>query len=104
MTKTEKSRSSVAAPERDGSTQNTGVPCGTQGYSSTFSTGLQGKLALKPKEAAPLLGVGVNRIYELCHRADFPAIRVGAGYIIPVDALQHWLCAQAGTTAETMNR
>jgi excisionase family DNA binding protein len=103
MTKTEKSRSSVAAPERDGCTQNTAVPCEPGIYFSTFPAGLQGKLALKPKEAAPLLGVGVNKIYELCHRADFPAIRVGAGYIIPVDALQHWLCSQAGPTAETMN-
>lgn len=53
-------------------------------------------LALKPKEAAPLIGVGVNAIYNLCHRTDFPAIKVGSGYIIPTDALRNWLNEQSG--------
>ena len=53
-------------------------------------------LALKPKQAAKLIGVGTNAIYTLCHRADFPAIKVGSGYIIPTDALRNWLLRQAG--------
>lgn len=52
-------------------------------------------LALKPKQAAKLMGIGTNAIYNLCHRADFPAIKVGAGYIIPTDALRNWLLRQA---------
>lgn len=95
MMKTEKSRSSVAAPERDTSAQNVVTGFEAQGDCSIFGAGLQGRLALKPREAAPLIGVGVNRIYELCHRADFPAIRVGTGFIIPVEALQRWLTNQA---------
>ena len=62
--------------------------------SITLPPELQGRLALRPREAAPLIGVGYNKIYELCHRADFPAISMGAGYVIPVDALRRWLNAQ----------
>ncbi len=61
-----------------------------------IAAGLQGRLALKPKEAAQLIGVGNNTIYQLCHREDFPAIKVGAGIIIPVDGLLRWLDQQAG--------
>lgn len=96
MTNTGKSRSSVAAPERDESTQNTASTVYEAQFDSTMTgLGLQGRLALKPKEAAPLIGVGNNTIYQLCHRADFPAIKVGAGIIIPVDALRQWLNNQA---------
>ena len=52
-------------------------------------------MALKPKLAAKLMGIGTNAIYNLCHRADFPTIKVGAGYIIPTDALRNWLLRQA---------
>lgn len=96
MMNTEKSRSSVAAPERDESTQNTVDTVYEAQFDSTMiAAGLQGRLALKPREAAPLIGVGNNMIYQLCHRADFPAIKVGAGIIIPVDALRQWLNNQA---------
>ena len=63
---------------------------------TTLGAELQGRLALTPREAAPLIGVGFNKIYALCHRKDFPAIRVGQNYIIPVDALRNWLNTQAG--------
>lgn len=96
MMNTEKSRSSVEAPEREQmDSQNAATPCETQFDSTMIAAGLQGRLALKPKEAAPLIGVGNNMIYQLCHRADFPAIKVGAGIIIPVDALRQWLNNQA---------
>lgn len=95
MMKAEKSRSSVAAPERDTSAQNTFTGFEAQGDCSIFGVGLQGRLALKPREVAPLIGVGNNMIYTLCHRADFPAVKVGSGYIIPVEALQRWLTNQA---------
>lgn len=41
------------------------------------------------------MGIGTNAIYNLCHQADFPAIKVGSGYIIPTDALRNWLLRQA---------
>ena len=52
-------------------------------------------LVLKPKQAAKLMGIGTNAIYNLCHRADFPASKVGSGYIIPTDTLRKWLLRQA---------
>lgn len=93
---TEKARSDVATIETGKSTQNTvGTVYDAQFDSTMIAAGLQGRLALKPREAAPLIGVGNNMIYQLCHRADFPAIKVGAGIIIPVDALRQWLNNQA---------
>jgi excisionase family DNA binding protein len=96
--KTKKSAPSIDAPDREKMNEQPFPKArNVQTYSAILPEGLQGRMALKPKEAAPLMGVGVNTIYELCHREDFPSIRMGGGYIIPVDALQHWLCAQAGT-------
>lgn len=93
---TEKARSDVATIETGKSAQNTVDTVYEAQFDSTMiAAGLQGRLALKPREAAPLIGVGNNTIYQLCHRADFPAIKVGAGIIIPVDALRQWLNNQA---------
>ena len=49
------------------------------------------KLAINVKEAAKLLGIGVNSMYDLVHREDFPVIKVGARLIIPLDAFHHWV-------------
>lgn len=96
MTNTKKSRSNAATLERAESTQNiisTGFEA--QFNSTMIAAGLQGRLALKPTEAARMLGIGRNAIYNLCHRADFPAVRVGSSLIVPVDALRRWLDDQA---------
>lgn len=96
MTSTKNARPSVAALERGKSAQTVvGTRFEAQFDSTTFGAGLQGRLALKPVEVAQLLGIGRNATYSLCHRADFPAIRVGASLIIPVDALRRWLDDQA---------
>lgn len=87
----------------DGVSIGTGLSVSTGGaMDSAYSDSimlppeLQGRLALRPREAAPLIGVGNNRIYELCHREDFPAIHLsGNQIIIPVHALQQWLNEQA---------
>jgi len=97
MTITEKARSDAANIETGMSAQNT-VGTGFEAQSDyiRLPEELQGRLALRPREAAPLIGVGVNRMYELCNRADFPAVHIGANsIIIPVDALRRWLDAQA---------
>lgn len=96
MKTVEKSHSSVAAPERDTSAQNVVTGFEAQGDCSIFGAGLQGRLAVKPKEAARLLGIGVNAVYELCHRSDFPVVRVGNSMIVPLDGLRRWLDRQAG--------
>ena len=54
------------------------------------------KLVYTVKEAAEVLGVGANTMYELIHRADFPKVPVGARWKIPKQALSDWLMQQAG--------
>ena len=58
---------------------------------------LAGRLALRPRELARVLGVGVNAAYQLVHRKDFPAVRVGSSFVIPVSELRRWLREQTGT-------
>lgn len=98
MTGTEETRSGVAAQEREVDQRNKAECLALQSLvrdnDITLGGPLQGRIALRPKEAAPLIGVGVNRIYELCHRTDFPSIRVGNSFVIPVDALCRWLDRQ----------
>lgn len=54
------------------------------------------KLALRPDDLCPLLGISRPIAYELCKRQDFPAIRVSdRRIIIPIDALNRWLEKQA---------
>ncbi len=58
------------------------------------------KLALSPDELCPLLGISRPVAYELCKRADFPAIRISPRrIIIPLDALQRWLDQEAAGKA-----
>lgn len=99
MNAKEKARSSAATPERAmDSIKSAGcaaLQSTVQSHDTMPDVDFQGRIALRPKEAAPLIGVGVNRIYQLCHQADFPSVRVGSSFIIPVDALCRWLDTQA---------
>lgn len=55
------------------------------------------KRAIDVDELAEALGISKPTAYELCNRADFPAIRVTTRrIIIPVDGLQRWLEEQSG--------
>ena len=49
------------------------------------------KLAINVKEAAKLLGIGMNSMYDLVHREDFPVIQVGTRLVIPLDAFRRWV-------------
>ena len=53
------------------------------------------RLALKPPEAAALIGVSLPVMYQLCKRADFPAVRLGRAIIIPKAGLEAWLEREA---------
>ena len=53
------------------------------------------RLTVTAKEAAGMLGVGANSMYEIIHRPNFPAIRVGRRYIIPIEPLKRWIEATA---------
>lgn len=56
------------------------------------------KLAFSVSELAKALGVSKPVAYELCRRADFPAIRVSdRRIIIPAEALENWLENNGGS-------
>ena len=48
-------------------------------------------IALKPEEAARLLGVGRSLMYRMIAAGELPTIRVGADHRVPVDALKKWV-------------
>lgn len=49
------------------------------------------RLAITVKEAAQMLGIGMNRMYDLVHREDFPVIQVGTRLVIPLDPFRCWV-------------
>lgn len=53
------------------------------------------KIALNPREAAEISGLGEKLIRQLCHRDDFPAFKVGRCIHIPAREFQDWLGKQA---------
>lgn len=54
------------------------------------------RLTLSVTEAAEVLGVSRPTIYQLIHRRDFPAFKVGARTLISRERLAAWVEAQAG--------
>ena len=53
------------------------------------------RLALSVSEAAEALGLSRPMVYELMHRPDFPAFRVGRRTLISRSGLERWIEAQA---------
>lgn len=52
------------------------------------------KLSLSPKEAAEVLGVGVNTIYKLLKEDDFPSYMVSGKYYVYKKGLEDWVLRQ----------
>lgn len=48
-------------------------------------------LVLAPKDVKHVMGIGTNRAYDLFHRHDFPAVKVGNGLRVGRDAFRNWL-------------
>lgn len=59
-----------------------------------------GSLTYKPKEAAKVVGVSPPVMYDLCKRADFPAIHIGRAIVIPKASLERWLEEKASERAK----
>lgn len=53
------------------------------------------KMTLTPEEAAKQLGISMPIMYRLCNRKDFPTVRIGRRFVIPVASLEKWLEDQA---------
>ena len=49
------------------------------------------RLALRPKEAAASLGIGVRLLWELTNRGEIPSLKLGRCTVYPVHVLQKWL-------------
>lgn len=54
----------------------------------------EGRLTLSVAEAAKELGICSRNVYNLCHRADFPTVRIGQRVRISRAGLAEWVRAQ----------
>lgn len=54
------------------------------------------KLTLSVAEAAQMLGISAPKAYELTHRADFPAFRIGNRTLVNRRLLEKWVDREAG--------
>lgn len=48
-------------------------------------------LILTVREVAGALNIGTAVAYSLCHRRDFPALRIGRVIRVPRESLRRWL-------------
>ncbi len=53
-------------------------------------------LALRPREAASALGIGVRKLWEITadRTSDIPHVRFGTAVVYPVRELTEWLAGQ----------
>ena len=56
---------------------------------------LDGRLALRPVEAAAALGISERKLRDLLPR--LPHVRLDGGVVLPVDQLRKWLADRAET-------
>lgn len=49
------------------------------------------KLTYTVKELAELLGIGLNRAYDMTNIKGFPVIKIGSRKLVPKVALDQWL-------------
>ena len=54
------------------------------------------KPTLSVAEAAQMLGISAPKAYELTHRADFPAFRIGNRTLVSRRLLEKWVDREAG--------
>ena len=52
-------------------------------------------LALRPKQAARMLGIGERLLWSKTNAGEIPHARIGRAVVYPVDALRAWLNHQA---------
>ena len=52
---------------------------------------MESKLILTAEETAKLLGIGMNKIYELLMSGELPSRRIGRKYLVSRIMLENWL-------------
>lgn len=55
---------------------------------------MDGKLMLRPAEAAEAIGVSRSKAYELISSGVIPSVRLGSSVRVPVEALRAWIAEQ----------
>ena len=53
------------------------------------------KTTISVAELSIQMGISLPKAYELVKQPGFPTIRVGARFLIPVDAFNRWLDSQS---------
>jgi excisionase family DNA binding protein len=54
------------------------------------------KLIYTTNEVSELLGIGLNKVYELLSQNVLPHVKVGRKYLIPKRGLEKWLSGIVG--------
>jgi excisionase family DNA binding protein len=54
------------------------------------------KLIYTTAEVSQLLGIGLNKVYELLNQNILPHVKVGRKYLIPKQGLEKWLSSSIG--------
>ena len=57
-------------------------------------------LALRPPEAAAVLGIGERLLWERTNAGEIPSLKIGRCVLYSVDALREYLAAQSTTGGE----
>lgn len=55
---------------------------------------LSEKIALSVKETAVMLSVSEHTVYDLLHREDFPAMKIGGRTLVSRSRLEEWVNKQ----------
>jgi len=58
-------------------------------------------LAVRPREAARMLGISLRYLQELTHNGEIPHIKLGRATLYAVDDLREWLRSRRVATAST---
>jgi len=64
----------------------------------------EGRLLLRPVEAAEVLGVGRSKLYELLAQRALPTVFIGRRRRVPIEALQRWIARQLEQQPESLPR
>lgn len=59
-----------------------------------------GQIAMRPVEAADLLGIGRSKVYEMVGAGVIPSVRIGASVRIPLESLRAWIARQTDDAAQ----
>lgn len=57
------------------------------------------RLAVKPEDAARMVGLSRSKFFEALAKNDIPSFRYGRARLVPVDGLKAWIARQLEDSA-----